>query len=150
MSDSTSVVGYLGGDHQRCDALWGEVEKAADGGDAAAATAAFERFDQALRRHLAAEETVLFPAVEEAVGLPPNAGPTAVMRAEHEQMRGLLDQMAMDLRQGDLDALIDQGDTLLMLIQQHNIKEEGVIYPMADAELGDGRSAVLSKLIAHA
>ena len=27
---------------------------------------------------------------------------------------------------------MDIGDTLLMLIQQHNIKEEGMLYPMAE------------------
>jgi hemerythrin-like domain-containing protein len=53
---------------------------------------------------------------------------------EHEQMRGLLSQMAAAAR-GDVDALIEHGDTLLMLTQQHNVKEEGILYPMAGGQL---------------
>ena len=33
---------------------------------------------------------------------------------------------------GDLEGALDLGDTLLMLIQQHNVKEEGMLYPMAE------------------
>ena len=64
-----------------------------------------------------------------------DAGPTAVMRGEHQQMRGLLDQMGEAAAAGDFDSVLDQGDTLLMLIQQHNVKEEGILYPLADRML---------------
>jgi hemerythrin-like domain-containing protein len=33
---------------------------------------------------------------------------------------------------GDAQEALDIGDTLLMLIQQHNVKEEGMLYPMAE------------------
>jgi len=35
----------------------------------------------------------------------------------------------------DRDELLDQGDTLLMLIQQHNQKEEHILYPMCENAL---------------
>jgi hemerythrin-like domain-containing protein len=59
------------------------------------------------------------------------------MRSEHQQMRGLLDQMASAASAGDHQELLDQGDTLLLLIQQHNQKEEGVLYPMAARALAE-------------
>ena len=62
-------------------------------------------------------------------------GPTAVMRHEHAQMRRVLEAMAQALAAADPQGLLDQGDTLLMLIQQHNLKEEHILYPMADARL---------------
>ena len=91
------------------------------------------------------EEEILFPAIEEKTGMV-NQGPTAVMRMEHEQMRGVLDQMAQAIEAGDFQATLDQGDTLLMPIQQHNIKEEGVLYPMADQVLGEGWEALANQL----
>lgn len=135
MTDSSPNT-FFSKDHRDCDALWGEVEAAVDAGDEGAARDAWTRFSDAMHRHLRMEEEVLFPAFEQATGMH-QGGPTFVMRHEHEQMRGLLSQMAALLEAGDLEGLVDQGDTLLMLIQQHNAKEEGMLYPMADRALGD-------------
>jgi hemerythrin-like domain-containing protein len=123
---------FFTNDHRACDELWAAVEAAAEAGDATAAQAAFAVFDAAMRRHFDMEEQVLFPALEEATGM--TMGPTRMMRMEHEQMRGLLSQMATTAS-SDLDALVEQGDTLLMVTQQHNVKEEGIVYPMAAGQL---------------
>jgi len=134
---------FFSSDHRICDELWTAVEAAVDAGDAARVAEAFAAFDAAMRRHMDMEEHVLFPAFEEASGS--TVGPTRVMRAEHQQMRGLLDQMAQAV--GDDDgALVDQGDTLMMLIQQHNMKEEGMLYPMCDAQLYGRWEEVAAKL----
>lgn len=133
-------------DHRACDALWAAVEVAVDRGDHAAARAAFARFDAATRRHLDMEEQVLFPELERATGM--TMGPTQVMRAEHAQMRGLLDQMAR-VADVDVDALVEHGDTLLMLTQQHNLKEEGILYPMAQAHLGGGWEPIGKRLATY-
>lgn len=130
----SSAVEYLTKDHRDCDELWATVESAADGDDLPATREAFAAFDRALRRHLDFEESVLFPALEEATGM--RGGPTAVMRMEHDQMRRILATMASALEGGDASAVLDHGDTLLMLIQQHNSKEEHVLYPLSDARIG--------------
>ncbi len=131
-------------DHRRCDDLWAAVEGPAGGDDALGAAQAFASFDKAMRRHLDMEEQVLFPAFESATGMV--RGPTMVMRAEHDQMRGLLDQMAMALADQDLGGLLDNGDTLLMVIQQHNVKEEGMLYPMMQMHLLHQWSQLAPKL----
>jgi iron-sulfur cluster repair protein YtfE (RIC family) len=114
-------------DHRDCDELWAAVEQAVDsGGDSAVA---YGKFEGSLLQHLAMEEEVLFPALEQASGT--QGGPTMIMRAEHRQMRGLLEQMRAAAESGDFETVVDQGDTLLMLIQQHNMKEESVLYPLA-------------------
>ncbi len=121
-------------DHRHCDSLWPAVEAAGNQGDAAGIMAAWTTFAAAMHRHLQMEEEVLFPAFERATGMV-GMGPTAVMRAEHEQMRGVLRTMAGCADAGDHEGLLDHGDTLLMLIQQHNVKEEGILYPMAEQHL---------------
>ncbi len=50
-------------------------------------------------------------------------------------MRGLLDQMDAAVRAGNFEELVDLGDTLLLLIQQHNQKEEHMLYPMSESAL---------------
>jgi hemerythrin-like domain-containing protein len=140
-----SLVEYFTSDHRDCDERWAGVEDAAQGGASEAVRRAFRRFDHALRTHLEMEERVLFPAFEDATGMH-DGGPTFVMRMEHEQMRGLLDQMAAALAGGATQELLDQGDSLLMLIQQHNAKEEGMLYPMAQRALGAHWSALRAAL----
>ena len=61
-------------------------------------------------------------------------------------MIGLLDQIEAAMKSGDAEQAMDLGDTLLMLIQQHNIKEEGMLYPMAENMLA-GNWANLAKLL---
>jgi iron-sulfur cluster repair protein YtfE (RIC family) len=134
--------------HRHCDALWVDVEAAADADDAKALQQRFGAFDATVRLHLDIEEQILFPAFEEATGMH-NGGPTMVMRMEHTQMRGVLDQMAAAAGRGEGDAVVDQGDTLMMLIQQHNVKEEGMLYPMVERALGGEWEALSAKIAAR-
>lgn len=143
---SAGPLAFFTADHRACDELWAAVEAAVDRDDRAAAHAAFARFDAATRRHLDMEEQVLFPAFEQATGM--TMGPTQVMRHEHAQMRGLLDQMARAADR-DLDAMVEYGDTLLMLTQQHNLKEEGVLYPMTEANLADAWAPIAARLTTY-
>lgn len=137
-------VSFFTADHRACDELWAAVETTIDARDAAAAAAAIGAFDAAVRRHLDMEEQVLFPAFESTTGI--TRGPTMVMRMEHEQMRGVLDQIARAAAGRDFDAVLDHGDTLLMLTQQHNAKEEGMLYPMCEAHLAAGWPEIAARL----
>ncbi|MDP2305673.1 MAG: hemerythrin domain-containing protein [Pseudomonadota bacterium] len=132
-STDVGLVAFFTADHRDIDAVWAEVESAPD---LAGAVDAARRFDAALRRHLDWEEQVLFPAFEDATGHH-GFGPTEVMRGEHAHMRAILDEMARCAAEEERTALEEQGDTLMMLIQQHNAKEEGMLYPMANQVLGD-------------
>ncbi len=62
-------------------------------------------------------------------------GPTQVMRSEHEQMRELFQAMADAVTARDRDNYLGESETLLMMMQQHNLKEEQILYPMADQAL---------------
>ena len=114
--------------HRHCD------EAAAERGDWAAAAPAFERFHEQMAAHFDAEEGLLFPAFEAATGM--SAGPTQMMRHEHAQMRTLLAQLAAACEDRDGEAYAGVAETLLMLMQQHNMKEENILYPMCEQALG--------------
>ena len=125
-----SLSEFLTHDHQHCDATWAAVEAQDDD-----LPATWEQFRHELLRHLDFEEQVLFPAFEQISGM--RGGPVDVMRMEHNRMRALVGQMEDELAAGNPEGLLDQGDTLMMLIQQHNMKEEGVLYPMMSRALAD-------------
>lgn len=142
---ATSLAGFFAQDHRDCDARWADVEELLDTEDLDTARPAWQKFDTGMRRHFAMEEEVLFPAFDARSGMG-GSGPTAVMRTEHQQMRGLLDQIGEAIESEDAQGALDIGDTLLMMIQQHNVKEEGMLYPMAENILAGDWSALAGQL----
>lgn len=120
-------------DHRHCDRLFATAEDAAQHSDWVACREHFDAFRAAMLRHFEVEEDVLFPAFEEATGM--SMGPTAMMRSEHAQMRDLLDSMAAIIAAGRRDDYLGMSETLLLYMQQHNLKEENVLYPMSDRAL---------------
>ena len=62
-------------------------------------------------------------------------GPTQVMRYEHEQVRGLIGNMAKAIEDKDKDAALSLAESMMILLQQHNMKEEQMLYAMCDRQL---------------
>lgn len=120
--------------HKHCDELFAAAEAFAHKGDWTACAASGARFLAELDAHFATEEQVLFPAFEAATGM--SGGPTQVMRLEHAQMRDLMSQLNAAIASRDRNAFAGIADTLLILMQQHNMKEENILYPMCDSSLG--------------
>jgi len=139
------LAGFFAQDHRDCDSKWVELEGLLDSGSSDATNQAWKEFDDSMRRHFAMEEDILFPAFDARSGMG-GGGPTAMMRMEHQQMRGLLDQIGAAMSTGDTEEALDLGDTLLMVIQQHNVKEEGMLYPMAQNMLAGEWAALAEQL----
>jgi hemerythrin-like domain-containing protein len=57
------------------------------------------------------------------------------MRHEHDMMRELVERMQAAVDAGSADDFLGAADTLMVLMQQHNMKEEGILYPMCDQVL---------------
>ena len=133
----TTVLEFLGNDHRACDDLFASAEAAVAQGRWDGARQLFAQFDAAMDRHLAMEEEVLFPAFEARTGM--RSGPTEVMRMEHAQMRDLLRDMADAVATGNQSRFLGLSETLNMLMQQHNLKEENMLYPMSDQVLAGER-----------
>lgn len=140
----TTLSRYLSDDHVACDDLFAEAENAVADADWAGGCYGFDAFRASTLRHFEREEAVLFPAFEAATGM--TGGPTMVMRSEHEQMRVALDAMARAIGQQDATAYLGHSETLLMLLRQHNLKEEQILYPMAERALAGEMEGVLAKM----
>ncbi len=143
-----TILEFLGSDHHACDDAFASSEEAVARKDWDSARSLFERFQAAMARHLAIEEDVLFPAFESRTGT--TSGPTEVMRMEHAQMRDLLQEMARAVAAGNQSGYLGLSETLNMLMQQHNLKEENMLYPMSDRVLAGERDSLIRDMEAHA
>jgi iron-sulfur cluster repair protein YtfE (RIC family) len=131
------VSEFLGGDHRRLDAMLSTVEGLVASGAFAQAAPGFAEFACGLSRHIDMEETVLFPAFEEKTGMAD--GPTRVMRAEHLEIRRLLDFLASAIGASDAAGFTDADRRLHEVLGEHNQKEERILYPMSDRVAGGER-----------
>ncbi len=140
----TTIRDFMTDDHRRCDDVFADVEQAVADGNWEAAGEAFGRFDAGVRQHFDVEESLLFPAFEQKTGM--TMGPTQVMRSEHVQMRELLAAAAEALAAKDADSYAGNAETLLIMMQQHNMKEENILYPMCDQQLFEESAELLQQL----
>lgn len=134
-SISDGLVAWFTHCHRKCDELWSEVESATEADDPALLVRTVGEFSAATQSHFDIEEQELFPRFESATGM--RMGPTVVMRQEHGQMRSILAMIESAAAAGDAETVLEQGDTLLLLTQQHNSKEEQVLYPLSAQALGN-------------
>lgn len=144
MEDLGRIAAFLERDHDEIDDLFEKYRDAKHRGDRAS-EAAFREFDVRLRRHIDWEEDVLFPVFEQRKEGQMQRGPTILMRHEHEQIRMYLDLIADALKSGSSPRTYE--NALLTTLQEHNEKEEGILYPWFDRELTEEETEyVLRKL----
>jgi hypothetical protein len=148
VSTMTTISDFLSSDHKCCDNLFATAESAASNGDWEVATPEFGRFRDAMLHHFAMEEEVMFPAFEMRTGM--KQGPTAVMRSEHLQMTDLFNRMSEAIIRKDANGYLGDADTLLIIMQQHNVKEEQMLYLMADRALANEQDEVVGRMRAVA
>jgi iron-sulfur cluster repair protein YtfE (RIC family) len=65
-------------------------------------------------------------------------------------MRDLIASMARAVVESGQDRYLGLSETLNMLMQQHNLKEENVLYPMTDQVLGGERDDLIRSMEAVA
>jgi len=92
------------------------------------------------RNHHAKEERSLFPALVKA-GVPSEGGPIAVMLEEHTEGRALIQAM----EQGDAAARADVARRYVRLLREHIDKENGVLFPLAEAVLEEPAQQALGR-----
>ncbi len=138
-----TIVEFMAAAHKICDDDFARAEEAALNSKWSEAGIAFNHFRHAMAQHFRMEEVELFPALLAAGG---PAGPVQVMLMEHAQINDLIEQMATALEEKDAQSYGGISETLLIVMQQHNHKEEQILYPIADHILAPQREALLIRM----
>ena len=125
-----TITSFLTEDHRYADTLFAAATEAAAKGAWRECGEHLVRFRAALESHMKIEEEVLFPAFEQATGI--DAGPTAVMRSEHQQLLKALDAINTARVASDAQQYGSLAHSFLDLLNMHSAKEETVLYPMCD------------------
>lgn len=124
---------FMTADHRDCDEQFAQLENIVDQSNFEEAKAMFETFHTHMLKHLDMEEQVIFPQYQNCEG--GHCDPTPVMINEHNQMRSIFTQMKDALDANDKEKFLGQSETLLFTMQQHNMKEEQMMYNLADQAL---------------
>lgn len=136
---------YFSADHDRLDCLYAQFKQQFSQ-DQTTAKALFDVFSRDLYLHIKWEEQVLFPFFEKHTGM--KLGPTRVMTEEHQIIKGLLDNIHSHIAQEN--SLPEQALTSLeSILNQHNQKEENILYPMIDQISDEKSNAALFLSIAQ-
>lgn len=142
--------------------LWKQMEELAesarrigndaDTGDRTEALRALEErvgsFVEELELHSKREEEVLFPLMARYIGR--ETGPIAVMEYEHEQAKARLAEFlsGMEKLEGSVEAdaarrIAGEVEAAVQILSDHFLKEENVLFPMAERILSDAEKEEL-------
>lgn len=138
-----TISDFMTKSHRECDGIFADAEQAAANDDWPLAETKFNAFRHETLHHFGMEEEVFFPAFDAKTGM--EGGPTFVMRSEHAQMRALIDDLAQAIADKDADAYLGVSETLMVLMQQHNMKEEQMLYRMMDQALDSEAGTLLER-----
>jgi len=139
----STIKEYLTSDHRRCDEIFAQMEDKASG-TLDDARELVQEFIADMEHHFQMEERVMFLEFETKTGM--TQGPTAMMRQEHTQMRGLMSQLLEAIDADNRDKFFGLSETLMILLQQHNMKEEQMLYPMAEQHLSAESERIVSMM----
>lgn len=144
MEELGRIGAFLERDHEEIDRIFERYQASKDENDAASG-AVFSKFDERLRRHIDWEEEFLFPVFERRAEKQVVGRPTVLMRHEHEQIRMYLDLIYEALDDDEAPCIYE--NALLTTLEEHNRKEESLLYPWFDRELTEVETqAVLQKI----
>ncbi len=122
----TDLAGTLLGHHTRCEALRATASAALEAGEWDAFAGRLETLRAGLYAHFVYEEEELFPEFERASGM---REATDALRAEHRDIRAMLDALAAASAAHDPEGCRAEFATATQLLRQHQGREEQVLYP---------------------
>ena len=135
---------FMTDDHRKCDSVFSEAENSILNKEYEGIEQKVERLITDMLNHFKMEEEVMFPKIEERIGM--SEGPTEVMRMEHNQIRQIMLQMQEAIKTSNWEQFLGLADSFMILVQQHNAKEEQILYSMADNVLSDIKDEIIDSM----
>jgi len=139
-----TIKDFMTHKHRECDHLLADAESAVEGGDFDVAFKKYQAFKDETLKHFDMEEDFLFPKFEEKTGM--TQGPTQVMRMEHSQAKSLFEKLDEAYNAKDTERIYGLGESMNILLQQHNAKEEQMLYSMIQQHFMGENEEIVKKL----
>lgn len=139
-----NLKSFLISDHKSCDGDFATFENAVYDGNTELAKTMYDKMSKEFEEHFAMEEEVLFPNFELKSGM--SCGPTEIMRREHEQMRFNLGMIKKALDGENKSQLLGLCESFNILVQQHNSKEEQILYTMCEQVLANENDEIIARM----
>jgi hemerythrin-like domain-containing protein len=139
-----STDNWLVHEHTLYEDLLSLCLEAVEVGDWGTVDRSFHELVTHLKRHMALEEEVLYPAYESAPNVP--QGPTMALREEHTNIVGLIQDMARVIKTMNQEHVLECLVQLENLMVKHHEKEEDIFLPMAGHFLQASHDELLRKL----
>ena len=142
-----TIKDFMTHKHRECDEYLSKAEEALENGDRDKALEEYMKFKNETLLHFEMEEDYLFPMFEEKTGM--TQGPTQVMRMEHSQAKALFQKLDEAIESMDKDRFFGLSESMMILLQQHNAKEEQMLYTMMQMHLGDKNDEIVKHLMEY-
>ncbi len=140
----SSTENWLIHEHSLYENLLSRCTEAIEIEDWKTADLLFKRMVTHLKRHMALEEEVLYPAYEAETHAP--QGPTGALREEHDHIVRLIMDMARIIKTRDSDYVLECLAHLEKQMIKHHEKEEDLFLPMASHILDANREEISRQL----
>jgi len=139
-----STDNWLVHEHSLYEDLLSECHDAVENEDWESVNLIFNQLVMHLKRHIALEEEVLYPAYESAPHAP--QGPTTALREEHSTIIRMIQDMAPVIKSRNSEHLLECLAHLENQMIKHHEKEEDIFLPMASHILNASHDELLRKL----
>ena len=140
-----TIKDFMTHHHRGCDQLLALAEDAMNKEDFGDAAKKYQDFKEETLKHFEMEEGYLFSLFEEKTGM--TQGPTQVMRMEHTQAKMLFLKLDEAMNQKASERFFSLSESLMILLQQHNAKEEQMLYTMIQSHLGTNNDIIVARLM---
>ncbi|WP_428024867.1 hemerythrin domain-containing protein [Arcobacter sp.] len=140
-----TIKEYMTQNHKECDEILAQLENAVENNNWNKAIELNEKFKNETLKHFDIEENYLFPMFDEKASTG-GCGPTQVMKMEHEQARTVFPKIEESIKEKDSDRFFGLSESLMILIQQHNSKEEQMLYTMIQNLFNDENETIIEAL----
>lgn len=135
---------WLAHDHSLYEELLSKCQDAAETEDWEAVELTFNELITHLKRHMALEEEVLFPAFESIPHAP--QGPIAALREEHSKIINLIQDLLKVIKTRNPEHVLKRLTHLENRMINHHEKEEDFFLPMASYILNASHDELLHEL----
>ncbi len=139
-----STDNWLVHEHSLYEDLLSECHDTVENEDWESVNLIFSQLVMHLKRHIALEEEVLYPAYESAPHAP--QGPTTALREEHSTIIRMIQDMAPVIKSRNSEHVLECLAHLENQMIKHHEKEEDIFLPMASHILNASHDELLRKL----